>query len=88
MSDAPPPIDAAFFDASTAASDDFYRYVNGGWLEANPVPSEYASWGAPQIVNARNQELLHRLLQDAASPNRASRLGRPDGGRLLRRCDG
>ena len=67
MSDLERPIDAALFDADTAASDDFYRHVNGGWLDANPVPSEYGSWGAPQIVHARNQEVLHQLLEEAAA---------------------
>jgi putative endopeptidase len=61
------PIDSALFDADTAASDDFYRHVNGGWLDANPVPSEYGSWGPPQIVTARNQEVLQQLLEDAAA---------------------
>ena len=60
-------IDTALFDPSTAASDDFYRYVNGGWLDANPVPSDYGAWGPPQIVNARNQDVLHQLLEDAAA---------------------
>ncbi len=67
MSEPERPIDAALFDADTAASDDFYRHVNGGWLDANPVPSEYGSWGAPQIVHARNQVVLHQLLEDAAA---------------------
>ena len=66
MSDAPRPIDTSLFDAGAAASEDFYRYVNGGWLDANPVPPEYGSWGAFHEVNERNQELLHRLLEAAA----------------------
>ena len=57
----------ALFDTDTAASDDFYRFVNGGWLDANLVPSEYSSWGAPEVVNDRNQRLLRKLLQDAAA---------------------
>ena len=67
MSDSQRPIDATLFDAGTSAEDDFYAHVNGGWLRANPVPSEYGAWGAPHIVNARNQELLHTLLEDAAA---------------------
>ena len=67
MSETERPIDPALFDADTTASDDFYRHVNGGWLDANPVPSEYGSWGAPQIVHARDQEVLHQLLEDAAA---------------------
>ena len=67
MSDPQRPIDTALFDQNTAASDDFYRHVNGGWLDANPVPPEYGSWGAGQIVHARNQDVLHQLLEDAAA---------------------
>jgi predicted metalloendopeptidase len=60
-------IDPALFDAATAAGDDFYRHVNGGWIDANPVPPEYGSWGAGQIVHTRNQEILRRLLEEAAA---------------------
>ena len=67
MSEPSRAIDTTLFDPHTAASDDFYRHVNGGWLDANPVPSEYGAWGAPQIVHARNQEVLRELLEDAAA---------------------
>jgi putative endopeptidase len=67
MTDPVRPVDTSLFDSSVAVSDDFYRHVNGGWLDANPVPPEYGSWGAFHEVNNRNQELLHRLLQEAAT---------------------
>ncbi len=67
MTEPPRAIDRALFDPDTAASDDFYRHVNGGWIDANPVPSEYGSWGAPQIVHERNQKVLHQLMEDAAA---------------------
>ena len=60
-------IDTALFDPSTVASDDFYRHVNGGWLDANPVPPEYGVWDEARIVHARNQDVLHQLLEDAAA---------------------
>jgi predicted metalloendopeptidase len=66
VTDSPRPIDTSLFDSDAAVSDDFYRYVNGSWLDANPVPPEYPAWGAFHEVNERNQKLLHRLLQDAA----------------------
>ena len=59
-------IDPSLFDPDTPASEDFYRHVNAGWLDANPVPPQYGSWAAFHEVNERNQELLHRLLQEAA----------------------
>ncbi len=66
MSDSQHPIDATQFDTATPAANDFYQHVNGGWLAANPVRPEYGAWGAFHEVNERNQELLHRLLREAA----------------------
>ncbi len=60
------PIDRALFDEGVSPADDFYRHVNGGWLDSHPVPPEYGSYGAFHEVNERNQELLHRLMRDAA----------------------
>ena len=65
MSDSPRPIEPSLFDASTTPAEDFFRHVNGGWLDANPVPPAYGSWGAFHEVSERNQELLHGLLQTA-----------------------
>jgi putative endopeptidase len=60
-------IDRALMDPATPAATDFYRHINGGWLDANPVPAEYPAWGAFLEVHVRNEELLHRLLRDAAA---------------------
>ena len=60
------PIDLANFDTSMSPAEDFYRYSNGGWLDANPVPPEYSRWGAFNEVNDRNEEILHRLMVEAA----------------------
>ena len=77
MADAGGAIDRANMDPAVAASDDFYRHVNGGWLDANPVPPAYGAWGASQQLNERNQALLHRLLDAAAaSPGAAHTAGR------------
>lgn len=61
------PLDRANFDSSVQPGVDFYRHVNGGWLDANPVPPEYPRWGSFNEVTVRNEELLHRLLQEAAA---------------------
>ena len=60
------PIDRASWDASVSPADDFYTHVNGAWLTEHPVPPEYGAYGAFHEVNQRNQELLHRLLHEAA----------------------
>jgi len=66
MTDDLRPIDPTLCDDAVPASEDFFRHANGGWLDANPVPPEYGSWGAFHEVTERNQQLLHRLLLDAA----------------------
>ncbi|HXV71754.1 MAG TPA: M13 family metallopeptidase [Acidimicrobiia bacterium] len=65
------PIDATNFDPEIDPGIDFYRYVNGGWLAANPVPAEHPAWGAAFEVHVRNEATLHELLEDsAADPGR------------------
>jgi len=61
-----PVLNAADTDPSISPSDDFYRFVNGGWLDANPVPDEYPAWGAFQELNSRNEEILHEILKSVA----------------------
>jgi predicted metalloendopeptidase len=61
------PIDKTNFDPDTDPGTDFYRHVNGGWLETNPVPSDHPAWGAAFEVHVRNEATLHELLEDAAA---------------------
>ncbi|MCX7556584.1 M13 family metallopeptidase [Xanthomonadaceae bacterium JHOS43] len=49
--------DPRHFDTKTPACADFYQHANGGWLQANPVPTGFASWGTFEEVG------LHGLLQ-------------------------
>lgn len=66
MSETLRPIDPSLFDTSASPSEDFFRYVNGGWLDANPVPPEYGAWGAFHELEERNEKLLRTLLEQAA----------------------
>jgi putative endopeptidase len=61
-----PVFDVADTDPGVTPADDFYRWVNGGWIDANPVPPEYGAWGAAQEVHERNQAILRDLLEAAA----------------------
>ncbi len=61
-----PVFDVEDTDPTSSPRDDFYQWVNGGWLAANPVPAEYGAWGAIQEVHERNQAILKALLEDAA----------------------
>src|SRR5579883_388644 len=39
-------IDSAHFDRTCKPCDDFFQFVNGGWIAKNPIPAEYPFWGS------------------------------------------
>ncbi len=67
-----PVFNAADSDPDVDPAVDFYRHVNGGWIDANPVPPEYSRWAAFEEVRTRNEELLQRLLERAAADGGAA----------------
>jgi len=53
-------------DPAVDPGADFYRFVNGGWKDANPVPPEYSRWAAFEEIRHGNELLIRRLLDEAA----------------------
>ena len=45
---------------------DFWRYVNGGWIDKNPIPGHVAAWGRFVVLNEANQERARAILDAAA----------------------
>lgn len=66
-------LDPSTFDQSAAACTDFYQYVNGGWMKANPIPPAFPSWSLGNILNERNRDLLHDILEAAAKNTSAKK---------------
>jgi putative endopeptidase len=60
-------IDTANFDHSVRPQDDFYRYVNGGWLKAAQIPADASSWGAFQELRENSRNALHQLFEEAST---------------------
>jgi len=67
-------FDTAGMDTKTPACADFYQYANGGWLAANPIPAAYPAWGVANVLDEKNREALHQILEEAAK-NTAARKG-------------
>ncbi|MFA7324264.1 MAG: M13 family metallopeptidase [Candidatus Nanopelagicales bacterium] len=60
-------LNAADRDPSVDPGADFYRFANGGWLKTHPIPAGFGAWGSFEEVQTRNEDLIHDLLQKAAS---------------------
>ena len=59
-------INLADFDTTVKPSDDFFRYVNGGWLARNPIPPDQSLWGSFLELQEHNSAVLHEILESAA----------------------
>jgi putative endopeptidase len=59
-------IDATAFDRTVRPQDDFFTYVNGGWLAKTPIPADKASYGAFDMLLDKSQADLRTIIEDAA----------------------
>ena len=73
---APPPpkaaygsfgVDLAQMDTSVKPGDDFYRYVNGKWLDSFQMPADRASYGTGTVVFEKTEADLHAILDELAA---------------------
>jgi putative endopeptidase len=64
-------IDVAGMDKSVRPQDDFFKYVNGNWINNNPIPASESRWGNFNVLAEKNLDLLHKILKDAAADDAA-----------------
>src|SRR5579863_3669125 len=60
-------IDLQYIDASVRAQDNFYRHVNGKWLDTVEIPADKSRYGTGAIVFDSIQDKLHGLVDDAVA---------------------
>lgn len=60
-------VDKADFDTTVKAGNDFYEYVNGGWMKNNPIPASEARWGSFNIANDTNIARVHKILTEVTA---------------------
>jgi putative endopeptidase len=52
-------------DKTCQPCTDFYRFVNGGWLDKNPIPGHLSSWGTFAMLQDANRERIKTILEAA-----------------------
>jgi len=57
----------ANFDRSVRPQDDFYRFVNGTWLEKTQIPPDRSNYGTFQVLQDSVQKSLKAIAESAAA---------------------
>jgi endothelin-converting enzyme/putative endopeptidase len=65
-------LDSSFFNRAVDPCADFYQFACGGWLAANPIPADRPRWGRFDELQERNDTILRRVLESAATGRDAS----------------
>ncbi len=58
-------VEVQFIDHAVRPQDDFYTYLNGGWLHSHPIPADAVRVSAASIVNDATQIQLRAIVEDA-----------------------
>ncbi len=56
----------AGMDLSVRPQDDFFRYVNGRWVDNTPVPADQSGYGTFAILRDRSQEAVRGIIEAEA----------------------
>jgi len=66
-----PGIDVSGMDLSVRPQDDFFRYVNGKWVDNTPIPADQSSYGSFSILRDRAQEAVRGIIESGAKSQAA-----------------
>lgn len=75
VKEAPKPELGAFgvvtenIDESVKPGDDFFRHMNGRWLNTFKIPDEFASYGSFTLLFERSEDRVKAIIDEAAAAN-------------------
>lgn len=59
-------INLAYMDTTTTPKEDFFRYVNGTWLDSTEIPDDRTRWGSFDELRQRTDRDALALLEGAS----------------------
>ena len=66
-------LNISYMDKSVRPQDDFYNYVNGGWMKTAVIPSDKPSWGSfnalREDVDVASLDILKKIISEKFSSN-------------------
>ncbi len=66
-------------DKKVRPNDDFFRYVNGSWLDKTEIPADRTSWGSFNELRKKTNEDVLEILNEAIEQNNMSNLKDAEG---------
>jgi putative endopeptidase len=60
-------VETQYMSKKVLPGDDFYAYVNEGWLESTTMPPGASAFGTFDIISQKNQERIRDIIREAAS---------------------
>lgn len=64
-----PGINVSYFDNNVKPADDFFRFVNGAWLDKTEIPSDRTSWGSfNELLKKTDKDALTILKEASKNP--------------------
>src|SRR5215831_10610649 len=65
-------FNTADVDTKAEPCDDFYKYTDGKWLAAHPIPADQVEWGVASPLQLWNETVLLQTLEanPPSKPNR------------------
>ncbi|WP_159799836.1 M13 family metallopeptidase [Flavobacterium sp. MK4S-17] len=67
-----PGINLSYMDKKVRPNDDFFRYVNGTWLDQTEIPGNKTRWGSFDELREQTNHDALAILKEAAAKNLAS----------------
>ena len=62
-------VNPAYINNNIAAGEDFYRHVNQGWMDANPLTDEYARYGVFNVLADSAEAKVKEIVLNLGSSN-------------------
>jgi putative endopeptidase len=60
-------IDRSGFDNKVRPQDDFFRYVNGGWIARTEIPADRPSYGASYVLRDKSESNSRAIIEALAA---------------------
>jgi putative endopeptidase len=68
-------LNLSSIDSSIRPQDDFFRFVNGKWLDSAVIPASESMWGSFVLLGEKSTNDLHTLLENLVKGQRKFKKG-------------